>query len=170
MHPTVGEQLIGVVRRLEDVIEDPGLSLESRKSLTDAMRQLRRLEASSPRRLPFLRADNAATTVLLREIVPHLPAALADAIETSNSTWSDSDDEDDEDDEDDTHRVNKSLRELLTRAVRALPATVEGDAARRRIGTHLRRRVAADPALNRDPKPLGEHMTASTSTPGIAPS
>ena len=162
MHPTVGEQLIGVVRRLEGVIEDPGLSLESQRSLTDSIRLLRRLESSLPRRLPFLRADNAATTMLLREIVPHLPAALADAIEVSGATWSDLDDEDE------AHRVNKSLRELLTRAVRALPATVDGDAARRRIATHLRRRVAADPALNRDPKPLDEHMTASTSNPGVA--
>jgi hypothetical protein len=148
MHPTGEEQLRAVCRRLELVAADPGLAPESVEALDDAVRQLRRLEGAWPARLPFLLADNEATAALLRDLGADLPAGLS-AVERFGEG------------EERAHEMNKAVRECLAQAVRGLPSTTDGDAARTRIALHLRRRIAADPALNRRPRPYHDRITST---------
>ena len=78
MRPTVAEQLGGVLRWLDAVAADPGLSAASVERLADATRVLRRLETSAPARMPFLFADNDATEALLGDLgVTAAPAGTA---------------------------------------------------------------------------------------------
>lgn len=149
MHPTVAEQIQGVLRWLDAVATDPGLSPASTERLADATRVLRRLETSGPARMPFLLADNAATEALLAELGVAVTPAPAPGSE------------------DESHARNVALRALLTTAIGELPST---DAeTRRRIAAHLRDRVAVDPSLNRNPRPLGSHQPPSAPNGGPTP-
>lgn len=148
MHPTATEQLQGVLRWLDAVAADPGLSSASAERLADATRVLRRLETSGPARMPFLLADNVATETLLAELGVTV---------TSEPTPT----------EQDAHARNLALRALLTSAIADLP--VGADDSRRRIGAHLRNRVAADPSLNRNPRSPGSHNSPSSPYGGPTP-
>ena len=78
MHPTVDEQLRGVRRLLDGVVEADGglLSARSAAALDDARRIVRRLEWSWSLVLPFLDWDNRATEALLAELAALVPAAV----------------------------------------------------------------------------------------------
>ena len=143
MHPTSEEQLAAVRRLLDDVAADDGLTERSRATLEEAARRLRRIERGAAARLPFLVADNKASRALLDELddlAPELAAAVPPV------------DQEAEHHEPAAHRLNKELRGLLARAVHELPETERGEGWRRRLADHLRRRIAADPSINR-PQP-----------------
>jgi hypothetical protein len=140
MHPTGPEQLRGVRRQLAEVAADAGLGPAGRELLADAARILERLESSWPARHAFLDADNAATAALLAELGADVPAPPADGADRS---------------EEDAHQRNLALRSALDASVAALPPSPAGDDSRRRVAAHLRRRLAADPSLNRRPEPYG---------------
>ena len=143
MHPTGPEQLRGVRRQLADLAAEDGAAPELRAALADAGRILERLEASWPARLPFLLADNAATEALLAELGAEAPAAGVAAGGGRRRA------------EEAAHERNKALRASLAAVVAALPPPPEADDVRRRVATHLRTRLAADPALHRRPQPYG---------------
>jgi hypothetical protein len=136
MHPTGPEQLRGVRRQLASVLADPSLGEANRAVVADAARILERLETSWPARRRFLIADNDATEALLEALGAAVPADRRDADRS----------------EADAHERNLALRAALDATVAALPPSPEGDDARRRVATHLRRRLAADPSLNRRPE------------------
>ncbi len=151
MRPTVDEQLGGIDRLLELIAADSALGDESALLLRDARRQLGRLRASLPARLRFLRWDNEASAGVLVEVAAVLPVefqtAIAELAETSGTTGDDSS----HSPEQAEAELNDRLRKLLARAIDALPQTAEGEAARLRIIKHLRDRVDANPALNKNP-------------------
>jgi len=147
MRPTVGEQLAGIDRLLEQIGADPAIGSESALLLRDARRQLGRLRGSLDLRLPFLRWDNAASLAVLQAIAPRLPADFGARLAPLASAS-------DEDEHQATER-NDALRTLLGEALDALAEadrdTGEGRVAHRLIVDHLRARVAANPALNKNP-------------------
>ena len=148
MHPTPEEQLQAVLRNLDEVAAETSLAPAPRAALEDAQRLLRRLERAWARRLPFLLLDNQLATKLLASLAPLLPD-LADEIETTTTEHTAIARHDI--DEPAGHDLNKRLQGLLGRAVHLLPDDTDGDAGRARIAEHLRSRLGADPALNREP-------------------
>ncbi|MFT5531466.1 MAG: hypothetical protein ACI91O_001493 [Candidatus Poriferisodalaceae bacterium] len=145
MHPTPEEQLAAIGGFVERAASDPALGAETAATLADASRLLRRLERSWPARMPFLTCDSQFAADLLIDLAPQLPS-LAREIEAASS-------EPVAENEPAAHAINTRLQGLLARAVRELPDDLTGDAGRTRIAQYLRRRLAADPALNRDPIP-----------------
>lgn len=143
MHPTPEEQLQAVLRLVNHAATDPGMTPETKSTLADASRLIRRLDHSLATRLPFLVTDNELAAELLTDLAAHLPT-MAEAIKTATSELSTFD-------EPKAHEANKRLRELLAQAVHLLGDNSTGNDGRARIAEHLRTRVAADPALNRSP-------------------
>ena len=146
MHPTVDEQLAGARRLIDLVAADPGLPPASAELLRNADRLLRRVGTSWASTLPFLTEDNATLTELLTRLAPLLPAADSTATDPADTTapWTDPAARPDLDVAVVAAR-NTELRALLARAVRELPRTPAGAAARAEIGDYLARRVESDP-------------------------
>ena len=144
MHPTVEEQLAAIQRLIDAVAGDPMLSESSALLLSDASRQLRRLAGSWAGRFEFLQRDNRDAAALLSSLGDQLGSWVDEANrlgELAGSATLESQ----------AHDVNKSLRALLSRAARDLPDDEAGRAARATLSGYLRGRIAADPALNRNP-------------------
>lgn len=141
MHPTPEEQLTAILRLVERASGDPELTADSQASLAEAARLIRRLERGWAKRLPFLTEDNRLAAELLADLVPLVPQLGAD-IEAATDSLPLSD-------EPAAHEANKRFQDLLGQAVHLLPADQAGDGGRARIVTHLRSRLAADPAVNR---------------------
>lgn len=133
MHPTIDEQLGGAQRLLDQVAEDPGLSAGSREQLVNVRRLLTQATRSWAVLPEFLRADNQELGDLLESLAPLLPERPPVAAGEPVGVR-------------DLAERNVLLRGALSDAIAFLPADPTGDAARRRIGEHLRRRVAADPS------------------------
>ena len=134
MYPTPDDFLASIGRLVE---QGAGGSHD------DAARLVRRLQRSWPLRHRFLVEDNQLGLDLiigLSELAP----ALADEIATVTmpAVWID---------ERSAHDINNRIQDLIARAVHELPDSDEGDAARARIARHLRLRIRANPALNREP-------------------
>jgi hypothetical protein len=130
MRPTIDEQLDGAQRLLGIVEGDEGLSAASREVLGNAVRLLRRVRGSWASVPSFLADDNAELAALLTGL--GVDAAV----------------DDDPGDDLDVAAVaerNAALRQLLARAIRELPRTPEGLAARERTGDYLRKRVQIEP-------------------------
>jgi hypothetical protein len=139
MRPTIDEQLDGAQRLLGVVAGDEQLSPDSREVLGNAARLLRRVHGSWASVLPFLVEDNAELASLLgglTGLVPTLAPDVAAALGTAPRH---------ELDVAAATERNTALRALLARAVRELPRTPDGLAARTRIGHYLRTRVEIDP-------------------------
>ncbi len=151
VRPTVDEQLAGIDRLLQLVAADPRLSAESGSLLRDARRQLDRLRSSIELRLPFLLWDNAASAAVLAGVAPLLPPELADEVVAATARSEADPTAGRSETEADLARRNDRLRDLLSAAITALPDDEAGTAARAAIIDHLRARVDANPALNRDP-------------------
>lgn len=150
MHPTVEEQLRAMGRALDELVAtEAALSPGATETLRAIASQLRRLEASLPERLPFLRWDNEASAALLDELAGLLPAQPADG----DAQPADGDAQQHDlplgETEGDEHERNKALRARLARAVHELADTEAGDAASARLAEHARARLARDPSLNR---------------------
>jgi hypothetical protein len=124
MRPTINEQLDGAQRLLRIVEEDEGLSPASREVLGNAARLLKRVHGSWASVLPFLVEDNAELAALSRD-VDAPPGRDFDVVAAAER--------------------NAALRALLARAIRELPRSPNGLAARRRIADYLRTRVEIDP-------------------------
>lgn len=73
MRPTLGEELAGLRRVLQEVVSDPGLAADSAAAVKDASAILTRLEKSWHQVLPYVLADIAELTGLLVDISQHLP-------------------------------------------------------------------------------------------------
>ena len=130
MRPTIAEHLFGIGRLLDAVAEDPGLSEASRRLLSDATKQLARLAAGADERGRFVDWDNAATLAVLADLDGldlDLDLLAADAVVR-----------------------NGQLRQMLVTALETLGEHEEG--ARAQITRHLRHRVDANPALNKQPR------------------
>jgi hypothetical protein len=80
MRPTIGEQLAGTCRILEDVVAPEVAGAQAADALRGLVKNLRMLETSWAAVLPFLHWDNAQTTALLRRARPAVPAVLAERI------------------------------------------------------------------------------------------
>lgn len=145
MHPTPEEQLDAILRLVEGAASDSAIAEDSNAMLTDASRLIRRLQRSWSGRLPFLSHDNALAAELLTHLAPMLPSLQHEIDDVVRSV------EQSRADEPATHETNKRFQGLLARAVHQLPGDNAGDEGRARIVTHLRNRLAADPALNRAP-------------------
>ncbi|MGB5760729.1 MAG: hypothetical protein WBM50_27695 [Acidimicrobiales bacterium] len=143
MHPTPSEQLQAIRHLIERAQADPELSEESDRLLGDAIRLLRRLERSWPKRMPFLVDDNQRAIRLLGELRPDL-SPLAEEISAATERPP-------ANGEEAADALNAQLQGLLARAVDVLADDPDGDRGRARISEHLRHRIAADPALNRHP-------------------
>ncbi len=137
MRPTIAEHLLGIARLLDDVVEDEGLSEASRQALADAVKQTRRLAGGADSRHEFLCWDNEASA----EILVTLDVA---ALRTSTGELDQL--------ADDPVERNVELRGLLAAALRSLPKDERGLESRARIQQHLRHRVDANPALNKQPR------------------
>jgi hypothetical protein len=98
--------------------------------------------------LPFLVADNRATASLLQSLSRVLPAELSAEIDRATSSVPSYPDPSVFDVAVADER-NGELRALLAKAVATLPVTEDGEAARREIAAHLRRRLDSDPASGR---------------------
>lgn len=148
MHPTPDEQLVAIERLIMRGTEGTRRGAEPttiEADLTDASRLTRRLMRSWARRLPFLERDNELAIELLSSLVskqPDLTAQVTGAIRARENADAG---------EPSAHQLNKSLQMLLADAVHALPDDEAGDADRARIAAHLRARLAANPALHREP-------------------
>jgi hypothetical protein len=141
MHPTVEEQLRAIRRLVDDVAAHGSLDADGVRRLALVSSQLRRLEANCAARLPFLLADNADAAATLASLGGVLPEVAGAAARISAG--------DAEPGEAEAHDRNTALRGLLARAVHELSDDDASAAARTRIAAHLRRRLAADPTLNR---------------------
>jgi muconolactone delta-isomerase len=134
MRPTIDEQLDGAQRLLRIVEGDEGLSAASREVLVNAVRLLRRVRGSWASVPSFLVDDNAELAALLRgldDVVPGLvqvDPGLDPDLDVAAAA-----------------ERNTAQRELLACAIRELPRTAEGLAARERIGDYLRARVQIEP-------------------------
>jgi hypothetical protein len=157
MHPTVDEQLRGVRRLLDGVVEADGglLSARSAAALDDARRIVRRLEWSWSLVLPFLDWDNRATEALLAELAALVPAAVpAGSTPTAAAaTQAPAAAHPPELHFALAHERNLALRARLTAVVANLPegAPAPAPEARALIAAHLRRRLETDPANRRAP-------------------
>ena len=154
MHPTVEEQLAAIRRLVEAAAADPSMAEGPSALLIDASRQLRRLAGSWAGRFGFLQRDNREAVALLASLRDQLGTWVAEADRLEDAVRSATS-------ENQAHDVNKSLRALLARAARELPDTEAGNAGRRALSAYLRDRVAADPALNRNPMQPAPSTTAS---------
>lgn len=143
MHPTPEEQLQAILRLIDLAAGDPEMAAETKSTLADASRLVRRLERSLAIRLPFLADDNELAAELLTALAAQLPT-LAEGIATATSDLPIAS-------ETKAHQTNKRLQELLGQAIHLLPDNAAGNDGRARISDHLRTRIAADPALNRSP-------------------
>ena len=159
MFPTPTDQLKAARRQIELARESDPASAEALELLDGAAKLLRRLELQWDRRLPFLLDDNARAGCLLDELRPFLPN-LAVEIEAEAARPSPQS-------EDQAHRVNLAWQRLLARAVNELPTTGVGDSGRARIAAHTIERIAANPALHRDPsgRPPLSNESSGNSTP-----
>lgn len=132
MRPTIDEQLDGVLRLLDAVARDEGLSPPARDRLRDAGRLVRRVRGSWSSAQPFLVEDNATLSDLLRGLgadVDELPDPDGPDLALVAAR-------------------NERLRARLSETIRALPdpaGSPDADGARARIGAYLRRRVDTDP-------------------------
>ncbi|MFN0089766.1 MAG: hypothetical protein ACKVWR_05765 [Acidimicrobiales bacterium] len=135
MRPTIDEQLAGMRRTIQHVLEAEAaaLSPRSRDALTEVMTVLRRIEGSWRRQLAFLAADNAATEALLADLGAPPPAAEpAEPADPFDFAAADA--------------RNEALRAALVQAVRA----AAGDpAAEARLARHFRERLDRDPTAPR---------------------
>jgi hypothetical protein len=98
--------------------------------------------------LPFLIADTRATASLLQSLAHVLPAELTAEIDRATSSLPSYLDPSVFDVAVADER-NGELRTLLAKAVATLPITEDGEAARREIAAHLRRRLDTEPASGR---------------------
>jgi hypothetical protein len=157
MRPTIPEQLDGAMRLLDLVEGDDGLSAGSAELLRNAGRLLKRVRASWEPMLPFLVEDNRAMDELLAGIAPLLPGLAAD-LDGSPPDPAPPDPAPPDPAPPDpappdpappdpaaVSRRNVELRALLARAIRELPRTPAGLAARTRIGSYLLGRIEIDP-------------------------
>ena len=129
MRPTIDEQLDGAQRLLRIVEGDEGLSAGSREVLGNAVRLLRRVRGSWASVPSFLADDNAELTALLAGLGADASVAEPEGdLDVAAAA-----------------ERNAALRQLLARVIRELPSTVEGRAARERIGDYLRKRVQIEP-------------------------
>ncbi|MGY9075344.1 MAG: hypothetical protein ACKVHU_20600 [Acidimicrobiales bacterium] len=162
MHPTPEEQLAAIRGFVDRAASDPDLGAETLATLADATRLLRRLERSWPARMPFLARDSKLAAKLLTDLGPQLPTLVAEIDVASSDLCVEN--------EPAAHAVNVRLQDLLARASGQLPDDMNGDEGRARIAQHLRRRLAADPALNRDPLPQPTPIPTTTgpTSPGGA--
>ncbi|HEY2207064.1 MAG TPA: hypothetical protein VGH99_21605 [Pseudonocardia sp.] len=142
MRPTIPEQLDGAMRLLDLVEGDDGLSAGSAELLRNAGRLLKRVRASWEPMLPFLVEDNRAMDELLAGIAPLLPGLAADL---DGSPPDPAPPDPLPPDPAAVSRRNVELRALLARAIRELPRTPAGLAARTRIGSYLLGRIEIDP-------------------------
>src|SRR4051794_38492762 len=134
MRPTIDEQLDGAQRLLRIVEGDEGLSAASREVLGNAVRLLHRVRGSWASVPSFLLDDNAELAALLsrlHDVVPGLTQVAPDLDPDLDVAAA--------------AEHNTAQRELLARAIRELPRTAEGQAARERIGDYLRTRVQIEP-------------------------
>jgi hypothetical protein len=135
MRPTINEQLDGAQRLLRIVEEDEGLSPASREVLGNAARLLKRVHGSWASVLPFLVEDNAELAALLDGLAALVPGLSRDVDAPPGRDF----------DVVAAAERNAALRALLARAIRELPRSPNGLAARRRIADYLRTRVEIDP-------------------------
>lgn len=140
MRPTVEEQLDGVGRLLDGIDGDDGLSAASRELLRNAARLVKHVRGAWASTLPFLVEDNARLTGLLTELVGVVPAMSAEIDAAAGA-----DPDRPEVDVAAASARNAELRGVLARAIRELPRTDDGLAARTKIGSYLRWRVEAAP-------------------------
>lgn len=163
MRPSIDEQLRGIQRVIDTVAAEEDLSTAASEALVGASRALRQLEGTWSAVLPFLVADNRATATLLQSVSRVLPAELSAEIDRATARVPSFADPSVVDvavldvaaldvaalDVAVAEELNGELRTLLAKAVTALPATEAGEAARREIAAHLRRRLDSDPASGR---------------------
>lgn len=139
MRPTIDDQLAGAVRLIEDVTADPGLPAASRELLTNARRLVRRAQRASSGTPDFLADDAGRMQALLTDLAPHVPALDTEIRAAAGR------DVPAVPDLDALAAQHEQLRDLLARAVRALPDDERGRAARARVAGALRERVERDP-------------------------
>jgi hypothetical protein len=171
MHPTVDEQLRGVRRLLDGVAAGEQLSPRSAAALQDARSILRRLESSWSAVVPFLDWDNRATAALLDEVASLVPGAALPAPHPLPLTA------EPELDFEVAHRRNLALRAALTDVIAALATPgvdpAAADRARGLVATHLRERLARDPANRRsasaDPRPTAAPTDATPAPTDATP-
>ncbi len=137
MRPTIGEQLGGTCRILEEVIAPEVASPHAAEALRGLVKNLRMLETGWGAVLPFLHWDNAETAALLQRARPAVPAGLAERIGTCCATP-----RPDPFDVSATQQRNDALRGLLSEVVAGIDAEapVHGE-----IVAHLRVRTGRYP-------------------------
>jgi hypothetical protein len=124
VRPTVGDELSGVRRILQDVASEPALAPDAVAALGDACAILARVEKYWSKVLPYLLADTSQLTAVLQEISPALPADLQQDIQAlvaEQGAYRDvtidfarADD------------LEQTARSLVSRAIAALPADPPG--------------------------------------------
>lgn len=136
MEPTIGAELAAVRRSLAAWMAGEGMPPLAVADIREAVRALERIEKTWARVLPHLAADNAAVAGLLLDLAPGLPSGLRAEVEGAvgerpprpeRSLF----------DVGAADARNRQLRELLARAVGALPAGEEGAQVRARVATEL---------------------------------
>ncbi len=137
MQPAVEEDLRAVRTSLERLAADETLPAAAMDTLAEAGRSLRRLERAWGRVLPYLLAENASTAALLDDLAALLPKDLDEEIASLDRPPAPVHDLAMLDPSRADER-NASLRDLLARAIRALPADATGASARIRVREHLR--------------------------------
>lgn len=145
MQPTVDAELAGVRRILEELASDTSLPRQATEAMRGASRSLLRVERHWSLILPYLVSDNGEVLGVLRDIAQYLPVALredvdafaehcadAQAVPVPDFAW--------------VNEVNERARELLSRAIAALPpGSPETSRPRARIQSYLLRSVGGRP-------------------------
>lgn len=133
MRPTAADALEGAERLLRSLVSDGDLASENADPVLALLKQAR---AGWSTRLPFLDADNRALLGLLDDLRPALANDLAGEVTAGLGRHEPTLDLEEAD------RLNASLRDLLARAVRALPPGKD----RERVRRYLLDRVEREPA------------------------
>lgn len=143
MQPTMDTDLRLACAAIERLVNENGVSEAAVGTLTEVARSLRRLARTSGQVLPYLIAENRSTSSLLVEVGPLVPAlageiaALEDPLAAPHDASAFSVDA--------INDLHDALRDLLARAITALPEDEDGAAARRRIKEHLLRTLDLRP-------------------------
>lgn len=140
MKPTIDEQLEGIARLVERVVErhpdDPSVSL-----LRNGTGTLRRMARAWSEILPFLTWDNRAMCALFDRFDADLPEAMRTELRALKKVGIDPLSARD------VEARNRAFRAVLAHWVRSLPPGSE--LLRSAITTHCRDRIARDPSSGR---------------------
>jgi len=127
MHPTIDEQLLGVLRLLKTIDGIDHVPDEAREVLANVRRLISHAQRANVAAQAFYDADNQTLTDLLAQLGPesNRAASMVSAREPAQR--------------------NTDLRAVLSDTIQNLPCTAAGDRQRGEIGRYLLRRVEQDP-------------------------